>query len=311
MEFKHIPIMLNECIDGLDIKPNGVYVDATLGGAGHSSEIAKRLSKDGTLIGIDRDIEAINASKKRLEQAECNIHFVQDNFKNYQQIIQNLGIDKVDGILIDLGVSSYQIDNAERGFSYRYDSPLDMRMNQDETLTAEYIVNNYTYEQLIKIFFEYGEEDFSKIIARKIIEKRTQSPIKTTGELVKIIESSYPAKILHKGGSVAKKTFQALRIEVNGELDELDTVLEQMVNSLNKDGRLCVLTFHSLEDRIVKNVFRTLSTDCICPKSLPICVCHHKADIKLVNKKPIVATDDEQKQNSRSTSCKLRIAQKL
>lgn len=311
MEFKHIPIMLNECIDGLDIKPNGVYVDATLGGAGHSSEIAKRLSKDGTLIGIDRDIEAINASKKRLEQAKCKIHFVQDNFKNYQQIIQNLGIDKVDGILIDLGVSSYQIDNAERGFSYRYDSPLDMRMNQEETLTAEYIVNNYTYEQLIKIFFEYGEEDFSKIIARKIIEKRTQSPIKTTGELVKIIESSYPAKILHKGGSVAKKTFQALRIEVNGELDELDTVLEQMVNSLNKDGRLCVLTFHSLEDRIVKNVFRTLSTDCICPKSLPICVCHHKADIKLVNKKPIVATDDEQKQNSRSTSCKLRIAQKL
>lgn len=311
MEFKHIPIMLNECIDGLDIKPNGVYVDATLGGAGHSSEIAKRLSKDGTLIGIDRDIEAINASKKRLENAKCKIHFVQDNFKNYQQIIQNLGIDKVDGILIDLGVSSYQIDNAERGFSYRYDSPLDMRMNQEETLTAEYIVNNYTYEQLIKIFFEYGEEDFSKIIARKIIEKRTQSPIKTTGELVKIIESSYPAKILHKGGSVAKKTFQALRIEVNGELDELDTVLEQMVNSLNKDGRLCVLTFHSLEDRIVKNVFRTLSTDCICPKSLPICVCHHKADIKLVNKKPIVASDDEQKQNSRSTSCKLRIAQKL
>ncbi len=311
MEFKHVPIMLNECLDGLDIKPDGVYVDATLGGAGHSSEIAKRLSNKGTLIGIDRDQEAIAASTTRLEQYDCNKHLVQDNFHNYTNILSSLNIDNVDGILIDLGVSSYQIDNVDRGFSYKYDAPLDMRMNQQQDLTAEYIVNNYTYEELIKILFEYGEEDFAKVIARNIIKQRELAPITTTGKLVEIIEHSYPTKLLHKGGSVAKKTFQALRIEVNGELEGLDTVIKDMLNSLKTDGRMCVLTFHSLEDRIVKNVYKEFSTDCICPKTLPICVCHHKASIKLVNKKPIMATEQEQKQNSRSSSCKLRIAQKI
>ncbi len=311
MEFKHVPIMLNECLDGLDIKPDGVYVDATLGGAGHSSEIAKRLSNKGTLIGIDRDQEAIKASTTRLEQFGCNKHLVQDNFHNYTNILSSLNIDKVDGILIDLGVSSYQIDNVDRGFSYKYDAPLDMRMNQQQDLTAEYIVNNYTYEELIKILFEYGEEDFAKVIARNIIKQRELTPITTTGKLVEIIEHSYPTKLLHKGGSVAKKTFQALRIEVNGELEGLDTVIKDMLNSLKPDGRMCVLTFHSLEDRIVKNVYKEFSTDCICPKTLPICVCHHKASIKLVNKKPIMPTEQEQKQNSRSSSCKLRIAQKI
>ena len=311
MEFKHIPIMLNECIDGLDIKPNGVYVDATLGGAGHSSEIVKHLSAEGVLIAIDKDIEAINVSKLRLKDAKCKIYFVQEDFKNYKNIILNLGFDKVDGILIDLGVSSYQIDNVERGFSYKYDAPLDMRMDRSQSLTAKEIVNTFSYQDLVKILFDYGEEDFAKSIAKKIVSLREVKPIETTGELVKIIESCYPSKILHKGGSVAKKTFQALRIQVNGELDGLEQVLGQMIDSLNSCGRICVLTFHSLEDRIVKNVFRLYSTDCICPKTLPICVCHHKASIKLVNKKPIVASKEEQSKNSRSSSCKLRIASKI
>ncbi len=311
MEFKHVPIMLNECLEGLDIKPNGVYVDATLGGAGHSSEIAKRLNKDGVLIGIDRDQDAIAVSTERLKNYDCTVHLVQNNFKNYLQVIQDLGYTQVDGILIDLGVSSYQIDNIDRGFSYKYDAPLDMRMNQQQDLTAYDIVNTYTYEQLIKILFEYGEEDFAKVIARNIIKQREIAPIDSTGKLVKIIEQSYPTKLLHKGGSVAKKTFQALRIEVNGELEGLQEVVEQMLNSLKPNGRMCVLTFHSLEDRIVKNVYKSFSTDCICPKTLPICVCHHKATIKMVNKKPIMASEQEQKTNSRSSSCKLRIAQKI
>lgn len=311
MEFKHIPVMLYECIDGLNIKPDGVYVDCTLGGAGHSLEIAKRLSINGTLICIDKDIEAINASKQRLQGQQPNIIFVNDDFKNFQNIISQCGYEKVDGVLIDLGVSSYQIDNGERGFSYRFDAPLDMRMNKSQSLSADTVVNEYSYEQIVKILFEYGEESFAKSIARNIIKERETKKIETTLQLVKIIEKSVPAKVLHKGGSVAKKTFQAIRIEVNGELEDLDRVLNQMVNSLNIGGRLVVLTFHSLEDRIVKNVFKDNATGCICPKELPICVCHHKEAIKLVNKKPIIATNEELKNNSRSTSAKLRIAEKV
>ena len=311
MEFKHIPVMLYECIDGLNIKPDGVYVDCTLGGAGHSLEIAKRLSSKGTLICIDKDIEAINASKQRLQGQQPNIIFVNDDFKNFQNIISQCGYEKVDGVLIDLGVSSYQIDNGERGFSYRFDAPLDMRMNKSQSLSADTVVNEYSYEQIVKILFEYGEESFAKSIARNIIKERETKKIETTLQLVKIIEKSVPAKVLHKGGSVAKKTFQAIRIEVNGELEDLDRVLNQMVNSLNIGGRLVVLTFHSLEDRIVKNVFKDNATGCICPKELPICVCHHKEAIKLVNKKPIIATNEELKNNSRSTSAKLRIAEKV
>lgn len=311
MEFSHIPVMLNECIDGLDIKHDGIYVDCTMGGAGHSSVIADKLSPQGTLICIDKDKEAIAVGKERLKDKKPKIIFVNDDFKNYKAILQQNNIEKVDGVLIDLGVSSYQIDNAERGFSYRFDAPLDMRMNTSQSLSAYEVVNNYSYEELIKILFEYGEEDFAKSIARNIIKNRESKAIETTGELVKIIEASVPAKILHKGGSVAKKTFQAIRIEVNGELTELDNALSQMIFSLNKDGRLVVLTFHSLEDRIVKNVFKEQATGCICPKELPICVCHHKEVVKLINKKPIVASAEELKVNSRSTSAKLRIVQKL
>ena len=311
MEFKHIPIMLDSCLDNLKIKPNGVYVDATLGGAGHSSEIAKRLSEKGTLIGIDKDIEAINVSKERLKNSKCKVLFVNDDFKNFKQILENLGIEKVDGVLIDLGVSSYQIDNKERGFSYIGDGKLDMRMNQNQKLSAYEVVNNYTYEKLVKILYEYGEESFAKNIVRNIINKREVSPIQTTKELVEIIEKSVPAKVLHKGGSVAKKTFQAIRIEVNGELTGLSEVIQDMINSLNVEGRLCVLTFHSLEDRIVKNIFRDNATGCICPKNFPICVCGHKEKVKLPYNKPILPSEKEQSENSRSKSCKLRVAEKI
>ncbi len=311
MEFKHIPVMRDECIDGLDIKPNGVYVDCTLGGAGHSVEIAKRLNESGTLICVDKDIEAINASKPRLEGMAPKIIFVNDDFKNFSNVLKQNDIDGVDGVLIDLGVSSYQIDNGERGFSYRFDAPLDMRMDKTQSLSAYNVVNDYSQDEIVKILFEYGEENFARNIARNIIKARENKKIETTLELVDIIEHSVPAKVLHKGGSVAKKTFQAIRIEVNGELLDLDRVLNQMINSLNQGGRLVVLTFHSLEDRIVKNVFKEAQTGCICPKELPICVCHHKEIIKLVNKKPIVATAEELKINTRSSSAKLRIAEKL
>ena len=311
MEFSHIPVMLNECIDGLNVKPNGTYVDCTMGGAGHSSVIADKLSSEGTLICIDKDIEAIQVGKERLKDKKPKIIFVNEDFKNYKSILAQNGIEKVDGVLIDLGVSSYQIDNTERGFSYRFDAPLDMRMDKSQSLSAYKVVNSYSYEELIKILFEYGEEDFAKSIARNIIKTRETKNIETTGELVKIIESSVPSKVLHKGGSVAKKTFQAIRIEVNGELADLDRALKEMIFSLNKGGRLVVLTFHSLEDRIVKNVFKDESTGCICPKELPICVCHHKEVVKLINKKPIVASESELKVNSRSTSAKLRIVEKL
>lgn len=311
MEFSHIPVMLNECIDGLNIKPNGTYVDCTMGGAGHSSVIADKLSSEGTLICIDKDIEAIQVGKERLKDKKPKIIFVNEDFKNYKSILAENGIEKVDGVLIDLGVSSYQIDNAERGFSYRFDAPLDMRMDKSQSLSAYEVINSYSYEELIKILFEYGEEDFAKSIARNIIKTRETKNIETTGELVKIIESSVPSKVLHKGGSVAKKTFQAIRIEVNGELADLDRAIKEMIFSLNKGGRLVVLTFHSLEDRIVKNVFKDESTGCICPKELPICVCHHKEVVKLINKKPIVASESELKVNSRSTSAKLRIVEKL
>lgn len=309
MEFRHIPIMLNQCIGMLDIKPDGVYVDATLGGAGHSQEIAKRLSNKGVLIGIDKDSEAIAVSKERLK-SDCKLIFVNDDYKNYANIIKNCGYDKVDGILIDLGVSSYQLDNPERGFSYINDGVLDMRMDKNQKLDACYVVNNYTQDELTKIFYEYGEEQFSKVIAKNIVTKRKETPIKTTSQLVKIIENCVPAKLVYTNNPV-KRIFQAIRIEVNGELRDLDNTLEDMIASLSSKGRLCVLTFHSLEDRIVKDVFKKESTDCLCPKNLPICVCHHKAQIKLINKKPITPEQEELKENKRSHSSKLRVVEKL
>ncbi len=309
MEFFHNPIMLKECIDGLNIKPDGIYVDGTMGGAGHSSQIAKKLTT-GTLIGFDKDAEAINVCKERLKQHN-NVKFVNNDFKEFKNEILNLGIEKVNGVLLDLGVSSYQLDNPERGFSFRFDARLDMRMNKSQTLDAFYVVNNYPYEKLVKILFTYGEEQNAKSIAKNIVAERQKGEIETTKQLVEIIEKSVPAK--YKFGHIhpATKTFQALRIEVNSELDKLEDALKDMVEMLAPYGRLCVITFHSLEDRIAKNVFSELATDCVCSKKLPVCVCNHKATIKLINKKPITASLEEQKVNPRSTCAKLRIIEKL
>ena len=311
MEFKHVPIMLDECIENLSIKPDGVYVDATLGGAGHSSKIAEQLNENGILIGIDKDITAINVSRERLKDYKCKKILVNDDFCNLKTILKENNISKVDGILADLGVSSYQIDEASRGFSYTKNAPLDMRMNQNQRIDAKYVVNNYSEKDLLKILYEYGEESFSKSIVRNILKAREVKEIETTLELVNIIEKSVPSKLLHKGGSVAKKTFQAIRIEVNGELDSLKNVLNDMLEVLNPSGRLCIITFHSLEDRLVKNCFAENSTGCVCPKSFPICVCNHKPKIKLISKKPIIPNEKEIKENSRSTSSKLRVAEKI
>lgn len=311
MEFNHVPIMLTEVIDSLDIKPNGIYVDCTIGGAGHSREIAKRLDKEGMLVGIDKDETAIQVCKDRLKVFECQIKLIHDDFKNIKKALLDLGINKVDGILADLGVSSYQIDEKERGFSYKQDAPLDMRMDRTQSLTAYKIVNTYPEKDLLKILYDYGEESYAKSIVKNILAYRKNNPINTTSQLVSIIEKSYPAKVLHKGGSVAKKTFQALRIETNGELDSLKTALDDMIDLLKSKGRLSIITFHSLEDRLVKNAFNLHATDCICPKSLPICVCNHHAEGVLVNKKPIVPSEKEQKENTRSTSSKLRVFEKL
>ena len=310
MEFKHISVMLDEVLEGLNIKEDGIYVDGTLGGAGHSSEILKRL-KTGRLIGIDKDSDAIAASTKRLSTISNNFTIVKDDFKNFGDILDRLSVEKVDGVLLDLGVSSYQLDNSERGFSYRFDSRLDMRMNRDQGLSAYEVVNNYSEEKLVKILFDYGEEKFARKIAANICRERQKAPIETKGQLVKLIESAYPKKLLYSGGSVAKQTFQAIRIEVNGELDRLKEVLYDIVDRLNEGGRLCVITFHSLEDRIVKNVFKELSTDCVCPPSAIICVCNHKASVKILSKKPIIAGEEELKNNKRSQSAKLRVVCKL
>lgn len=311
MEFKHVPIMLDECVLGLNIKEDGVYVDATIGGAGHSMEIAKRLNQNGVLIGIDKDETAVSVSKQRLKDAKCEVIIVHDDFRNIKSILENLNIKRVDGILADLGVSSYQIDEASRGFSYNKDAGLDMRMDKTSSLDAEKVVNTYSEKDLVKILFEYGEERYARQIVRNIIKHRQIKPINTTLELRKIIEESVPSFELHKGGSVAKKTFQALRIEVNHELDALGKLLDDMIGLLNKNGRICIITFHSLEDRLVKNKFSLESRDCICDKSLPICVCHHRKSIRIITKKPIVPGEEELKLNSRSSSSKLRIAEKI
>ena len=311
MEFRHIPIMLDEVIANLDIKPNGVYVDATVGGAGHSSEIAKRLGKDGTLVCFDKDQKAIEVSRQRLSGFECKVIFANCDFCEIKSFLKEQNIEQVDGVLADLGVSSYQIDEAERGFSYMQDARLDMRMDRTQKLSAWEIINKYPEKELLRILYDYGEENFAKSIVKNIIKDREISPINTTQELVKIVEKSVPKAVLHKGGSVAKKTFQALRIEVNGELDSLKCGLEDMISVLKRGGRICIITFHSLEDRIVKNCFAEHATNCICPKELPICVCGHQADMKLITKKPIVPSDNELKSNSRSASSKLRVAQKI
>lgn len=304
--------MLNQVIDGLNIKKDGIYVDCTVGGGGHSYEIAKRLTT-GRLYAFDRDIDAINKSKQTLKEFEKKVTIVKANFKQAPQILkEKFGVEKIDGFLIDLGVSSYQIDEGDRGFSFVHNGRLDMRMDKDEdVLTAEEIVNKFPYEKLVKIFKTYGEEEFSASIARNIVKEREKHKIETTFQLKEIIENSMPKKVVFSRGGASKKVFQALRIYINGELDGLDNLLEELIEMLNSGGRGCVLTFHSLEDRIVKNVFKLESTNCICPPQTPICICGHKAKIKLLNKKPILADETEQKQNSRSTSAKLRTIEKL
>lgn len=305
-KFEHIPVLLKESIEGLNIKANGIYVDGTLGGAGHSLEILKNISSKGLLIGIDRDEEALEVAKERLKNYK-NVIFVKDNHDNIEKILQDLNIEKVDGILLDLGVSSYQIDEKARGFSYIGDAQLDMRMDKEQKISAKNIVNEYSQERLANIIFDYGEERYARQIAKNICEYRENKQIETTKELVDIIEKSIPAHIRHKDGHPAKKTFQAIRIEVNNELKPLYNTVISCINKLNIGGRLCIITFHSLEDRIVKQAYNNCLGKCTCPSDLPYCVCNKKKLGRLVNKKPIVPSAKEMEYNNRSKSAKLRI----
>ena len=309
MEFKHIPIMLNEVLEGLNIKPDGIYVDGTLGGAGHSSEIIKRLSDKGRLIGIDQDMDAIKASSERLQSYE-NAIIIHSNYVNMRNVLLERDIKKVDGILLDLGVSSYQFDNTERGFSYREDAPLDMRMDRDQSYTAQDIVNDYSESELRRIISDYGEEKFAGRIASNIVRSREVKRIETTFELNDIIKDSIPAAARRHGGNPSKKTYQALRIELNKELMVLEDSLEEMIEMLNPGGRLCIITFHSLEDRMVKSAFRTAENPCICPPEFPVCTCGRVSKGRVVNRKPITASEDELTENPRSSSAKLRIFEK-
>ena len=308
MKFRHESVMPDEVIDALKINPRGIYVDCTLGGGGHSLRIGKRLNENGLLIGIDRDVDAIKAAEENLRGLSCKVEIVHENFSELGKILDSLKIDKVDGVLFDLGVSSYQIDTAERGFSYMHDAPLDMRMDRTKNFSAYDVVNSYDEDNLKKIFREYGEEKFSGRIAKKIIDVRKNSLIKTTGELVKIVESVTPK--ISSGGHPAKRIFQAIRIEVNGELKILRESITTAVNRLKVGGRIAVITFHSLEDRIIKNTFVEMARDCICPKNFPICVCNHRAEIKILGKAKI-ATPAEVDKNSRAKSAKLRAAEKI
>lgn len=308
LEFKHKPVLLNECIEGLNIKPDGIYVDGTLGGAGHSKVIASKLSNKGMLIGIDRDTDALQAAKENLKQYN-NVQYVHDNHDNIKNILQSLNIERVDGILLDLGVSSFQLDEKSRGFSYIGDNELDMRMDKTQELTAKIVVNTYPEEKLSDIIFEYGEEKFSRNIAKNICLYRKNKQIETTSELVEIIENSIP-KSKQKDGHPAKRTFQAIRIEVNDELRPLYETVKDSIDCLNPGGRLCIITFHSLEDRAVKQAYLDAVGKCNCPPDLPYCVCNFKSLGKLINKKPIIASDEELKENSRSQSAKLRIFEK-
>lgn len=308
MEFKHEPVLLEETINGLNIKPNGIYVDGTLGGAGHSKEILKQLSSKGLLVGIDRDEEALKAAKENLKEFE-NVKYIHGNHDEIIEILESLDIKEVDGILLDLGVSSYQLDERNRGFSYLGNNELDMRMDKTQPLTAKKVVNTYSEEELANIIYEYGEERFSRQIARKICEYRKNKEIETTEELVNIIEKSMPA-FAKKDGHPAKRTFQAIRIEVNDEIKPLYNTVRNCIKLLKPGGRLCIITFHSLEDRAVKNAYIDAQGKCTCPKDLPYCVCGAISEGKIINKKPIIATEKEQEENSRSKSAKLRIFEK-
>lgn len=307
MDFKHISVLLDETIDGLDIKPDGIYVDGTLGGGGHSYEILKRLSPKGRLIGIDQDGEALKAAGERLKEFENQITLVRSNYCEIDKVLKELNVEKVDGILLDIGVSSYQLDNLERGFSYKSDAPLDMRMDTRQELTAADVVNTYSENELFKIIKDYGEDKFAKNIAKHIVLARKEKPLETTKELSEVIKRAIPMKVQAKGGHPAKKTFQAIRIEVNQELTVLKESIDKMIDLLKPNGRICIITFHSLEDRIVKTKFRENENPCTCPPNFPVCVCGKKSKGKVITRKPIVPSEDEIEENKRAKSSKLRI----
>lgn len=310
MEFKHKSVLLNECIEGLNIKKDGIYVDGTLGGGGHSYEILRKLSPNGRLIGIDRDKDALNAASKKLNEFN-NFTTVHDNHANILEILKNLGIQGVDGILLDLGVSSYQLDEASRGFSYMNDAPLDMRMNREDKISAYEVVNNYSEEKLSRIFFDYGEERYSKSIAKKICKVREENKISTTLELVEVIKKAMPGSALNEKQHPAKRVFQAIRIEVNEELTKLKQAVEDSIKALNNGGRLAIITFHSLEDKIVKHTYEDMQGRCTCPKDFPVCVCNYISYGRIVNKKPIISNEEELKENPRARSAKLRIFERI
>ena len=307
MEFKHKSVLLNETIDGLNIKPDGIYVDGTLGGGGHAYEVCRRLGEKGSIVGIDQDAAAIEAASARLKDFGEKVTIVRSNYCDMKSKLHELGIDKVDGIVLDLGVSSYQLDTAERGFSYREDAPLDMRMDTRQKMTARDIVNDDTEADLYRVIRDYGEDKFAKNIAKHIVQARAVKPVETTAELSEIIRASIPMKFQKKSGHPAKRTFQAIRIELNRELDVLRDSLDDMIDLLNSGGRLCIITFHSLEDRIVKSAFRKNENPCTCPPDFPVCVCGKKSKGSIITKKPILPSEEELEYNSRSKSAKLRI----
>lgn len=312
MEFKHTSVLLEEVIDNLNIKPNGIYLDGTLGGGGHSFHIAEKLTEGGRLIGTDQDADAIAAATKRLEPFTDRVTIIRDNYENAARRVREMGITGVDGILLDLGVSSYQLDNVERGFSYKYDdTPLDMRMDDRQPLSARDIVNDYSEMELFHIIRDYGEDKFAKNIAKHIVAARANGPIETTGQLNEIIKAAIPAKMREKGGHPSKRTYQAIRIACNRELDVLQNSLDGFIDLLNPGGRFCVITFHSLEDRMVKNNFRTNENPCTCPPEFPVCVCGKKSKGKVITRKPILPSEEELEVNSRSKSAKLRVFEKI
>lgn len=310
MEFHHVSVLLEEVLEGLNIKEDGIYVDGTLGGAGHSLEIVKRL-KTGKLIGIDQDTNALDKSREVLKEHLDKVVLVHDNYVNIKSVLEDLNIEKVDGILLDLGVSSHQLDTEERGFSHNKDAPLDMRMDSSKNFSAWNVVNEYSEDEITRILYEYGEEKWAKRISQFIIQERNDKPIDTTFELVSVIKKAIPKKVRMEGHHPAKKTFQAIRIEVNGELDVLKAAIKDMVEVLNANGRLAIITFHSLEDRIVKEEFKELFKDCICPPEMPQCICDKRREINILTRKPIVPSKRELESNPRSRSSKLRVAEKI
>lgn len=308
MEFVHKSILLQECLEFLHIKPDGIYVDGTLGGGGHAWHIASKLTQNGRLIGIDQDADAIQAASIRLQEFQNRVSIVRNNYSQMQQVLSSLGIEKVDGILLDLGVSSYQLDTPERGFTYREENaPLDMRMDQRQTITAKNIINQYSEHELYRMIRDYGEDKFAKNIAKHIVAERQKKPIETAGELTEIICHAIPKKVRATGGHPAKQTFQAIRIELNKELEVLSDSLDTMIALLKPKGRLCIITFHSLEDRIVKVGFKNHENPCICPPDFPICVCGRQSEGKILTKKPVIPSQEEQQENPRSKSAKLRV----